>query len=127
MIKKLWHALETRGIAHHNLSDMNDWSLLDPQPTPLRRSPYVAAYDPEMPAMLHAVCSLPVKGAKMRRVDFLGVPFDELPAALIYFTGNQVSRHCFRLCSAMSNFLALFRTVLQSLDEAQSSSPRLPP
>jgi DNA polymerase/3'-5' exonuclease PolX len=26
----------------------------------------------------------------MRRIDVLGVPFDELPAALTYFTGNDV-------------------------------------
>ncbi|ORY79298.1 Nucleotidyltransferase, partial [Leucosporidium creatinivorum] len=72
MIKKLWHALEARGIAHHNLTEMND-------------------------CMLHALCSLPVEGAKMRRVDFLGVPFDELPPALIYFTGNRYFNRSMRL------------------------------
>lgn len=49
------------------------------------------------------LCSLPVKGAKMRRVDFLGVPFNELPAALLYFTGNQVSSRSPRLSSTMEN------------------------
>lgn len=27
----------------------------------------------------------------MRRIDILGVPWEEMPAALIYFTGNEVS------------------------------------
>ena len=33
----------------------------------------------------------------MRRLDILGVPFDELPAALIYFTGNSYFNRSMRL------------------------------
>lgn len=57
---------------------------------------------------MHGLAKLPKPGAKMRRIDILGasgfalsqlrradtlsagVPFDDIPAAMIYFTGDDV-------------------------------------
>lgn len=33
----------------------------------------------------------------MRRIDILGVPEDQLPAAMIYFTGNDIFNRSLRL------------------------------
>lgn len=71
MINQLWTILKKRGVIRHHLTSSDDWRALD--------------------AKFNALCSLPMPGAKMRRLDILGVPWDEMPAALIYFTGNDVS------------------------------------
>ncbi|GAA5868628.1 hypothetical protein JCM8547_003760 [Rhodosporidiobolus lusitaniae] len=68
-VKKLWKRLRKVGMAQHVLSEPSDgWDKLD--------------------AKVNGLCRLP-KGGKMRRIEILGVPFSELPAALIYFTGND--------------------------------------
>lgn len=45
----------------------------------------------------HGLCRLPIPGSLIRRIDFLGVPFAEMPAALIYFTGNDIFNRSLRL------------------------------
>ncbi|KAK4051868.1 hypothetical protein OIV83_002573 [Microbotryomycetes sp. JL201] len=76
MIGRLWTSLQRAGVARHVLTASDDLSELD--------------------AKVNALCSLP-KGGKMRRLDILGVPYDELPAALIYFTGNDYFNRSMRL------------------------------
>ncbi|KAM0788363.1 hypothetical protein ACM66B_001503 [Microbotryomycetes sp. NB124-2] len=76
MIRKLWALLEHAGVAKHKLSESDDLNDLD--------------------AKINALCALP-KGGKMRRMDILGVPFDEMPAAMIYFTGNDYFNRSMRL------------------------------
>ncbi|KAK4058384.1 hypothetical protein OIO90_000542 [Microbotryomycetes sp. JL221] len=76
MIKRLWTLLEEVGMAKHVLTSPDSWDDLD--------------------AKVNALCALP-QGGKMRRLDILGVPYDELPAALIYFTGNDYFNRSMRL------------------------------
>ncbi|BGP38323.1 hypothetical protein JCM10449v2_002254 [Rhodotorula kratochvilovae] len=71
MIKRLWRRLSRAGIAQFELSIPDGWDDLD--------------------------AKLPREGAKMRRIDVLGVPWDEMPAALIYFTGNDHFNRSLRL------------------------------
>ncbi|GAA6043918.1 hypothetical protein JCM8097_004110 [Rhodosporidiobolus ruineniae] len=77
-VKKLWNRLLETGFAQHTLtSPGEDWNALD--------------------AKVNGLCHLLEKGSKMRRIDILGVPYDELPAALIYFTGNDYFNRSLRL------------------------------
>ena len=65
-IRKLLERLFASGVIRHTLSEPDDWDALD--------------------AKWMGLCQL--AGCPMRRLDILGVPHDELPAALIYFTGT---------------------------------------
>ncbi|GJN87149.1 hypothetical protein Rhopal_000094-T1 [Rhodotorula paludigena] len=76
MVKKLWRRLVKAGIAHHLLSMPEDWNGLD--------------------AKINGLGKLP-EGKKMRRIDILGVPWESMPAALIYFTGNDHFNRSIRL------------------------------
>ncbi|BGP14260.1 hypothetical protein JCM10213_005848 [Rhodosporidiobolus nylandii] len=77
-VKKLWRRLGEIGMAQHTLSQPDDWKAED--------------------AKVNGLCKLPgTEGAKMRRIDILGVPWDEMPAALIYFTGNDFFNRSLRL------------------------------
>ncbi|GAA5988720.1 hypothetical protein JCM11641_005155 [Rhodosporidiobolus odoratus] len=76
-VRKLWQELGKLGFAQHTLSEPNDWDALD--------------------AKVNGLCRLPKKGSKMRRIDILGVPHDELAPALIYFTGNDYFNRSLRL------------------------------
>lgn len=69
MIAKLRRTLLHEGIIQHDLSTSEDDSALD--------------------FKLNALCRLPGEARKMRRLDILGVPWEELPAAMIYFTGQS--------------------------------------
>lgn len=77
MIAKLWDILVKEGIIAHELTSSDDWTALD--------------------AKFNALCSLPEPGSIMRRLDILGVPYDELPACLIYFTGDDHFNRSMRL------------------------------
>jgi DNA polymerase IV len=49
----------------------------------------------------HGACSLPDRvDALWRRIDFLLVPSDEIGAALIYFTGNDIFNKSIRLLAS---------------------------
>ena len=67
--------LFAQGVIRHTLSNPDDWRSLDAKWMGLLASP----------------------GGKMRRIDILGVPFPELGAALIYFTGNDIFNRSLRL------------------------------
>ncbi|ORY79353.1 hypothetical protein BCR35DRAFT_304784 [Leucosporidium creatinivorum] len=77
MIAQLWDMLKEEKIIAHELTSSDDWNALD--------------------AKYNALCSLPQPGSLMRRLDILGVPFDELPACLIYFTGDDHFNRSMRL------------------------------
>ncbi|KAL8286433.1 hypothetical protein RQP46_004450 [Phenoliferia psychrophenolica] len=64
-IKKLQKALFDKGMMKYALTSPEDWDATD--------------------VKFNGLCQLPT-GGLMRRIDILGVPWDELPAALIYFT-----------------------------------------
>lgn len=55
-------------MIRHSLADPSDWSRLD--------------------VKYNGLCALPGEGSTMRRIDILGVPWIELPASRIYFTGE---------------------------------------
>lgn len=77
-IAKLWRAMERAGIAVATLSESDQWHGLD--------------------AKVNGLCRLPDRaGAKVRRIDILGVPWEEMPAALIYFTGDDHFNRSIRL------------------------------
>lgn len=77
-IAKLWLAMERAGIAVATLSEPDQWHGLD--------------------AKVNGLCRLPDRaGAKVRRIDILGVPCEEMPAALIYFTGDDHFNRSIRL------------------------------
>ena len=48
----------------------------------------------------HGASTLPGPGAPWRRIDLLFVPWDELGAALIYFTGNDIFNRSMRLLAS---------------------------
>ncbi|GAA6048993.1 hypothetical protein JCM3770_005430 [Rhodotorula araucariae] len=77
MVRRLWRRLRKAGIAQYELSTPEGWDDLD--------------------AKINGLCKLPREGAKMRRIDVLGVPWDEMPAAMIYFTGNDHFNRSLRL------------------------------
>lgn len=69
-IQKLWCKMQQDGTAIDVLSRPEDWKALD--------------------AKILGLCRLPGRPeAKVRRIDILGVPWSELGAALIYFTGDD--------------------------------------
>lgn len=69
-IQKLWYKMQQDGTAVDVLSRPEDWKALD--------------------AKILGLCRLPGRPeAKVRRIDILGVPWSELGAALIYFTGDD--------------------------------------
>ena len=74
-IKELVKLLCARGSIAHTLSNPEDWNSLDAKWMGL------------------------INGAngKMRRIDILSVPYNELGAALIYFTGNDIFNRSLRL------------------------------
>ncbi|BGP60673.1 hypothetical protein NBRC10512_001922 [Rhodotorula toruloides] len=76
-VQKLWKGLVAEKMVRHELTVPEDWRSLD--------------------ALVHDLIRLPKPGAKMRRIDVLGVPFDEIPAAMIYFTGNDYFNRSIRL------------------------------
>ncbi|KAI5480538.1 DNA polymerase lambda subunit [Pseudohyphozyma bogoriensis] len=80
LINKLAAVLIKKRVIKHSLTNPEDWNALD--------------------VKFNGLCSLP-EGGLMRRIDILGVPFDELPAALIYFTvcseGNDYFNRSMRL------------------------------
>jgi hypothetical protein len=69
MIAKLVSLLKKRGLLKAELAVSDDPQALD--------------------VKINGLIQLP--GGLMRRIDLLGVPDEEMPAALIYFTGNDVS------------------------------------
>ncbi|KWU41429.1 hypothetical protein RHOSPDRAFT_10727, partial [Rhodotorula sp. JG-1b] len=77
-IAKLWRAMERAGIAVSTLSEPDQWHGLA--------------------AKVNGLCRLPDRAdAKVRRIDILGVPWEEMPAALIYFTGDDHFNRSIRL------------------------------
>ncbi|GAA5976556.1 hypothetical protein JCM10908_005545 [Rhodotorula pacifica] len=77
-IAKLWEEMERAGIAVSLLSQPSSWHGLD--------------------AKINGLCRLPnTPDAKVRRIDILGVPWHEMPAALIYFTGDDHFNRSIRL------------------------------
>jgi len=97
MIRRLWKRLCEQGMIRHSLADPGDWDSLS--------------------VKYNGLCSLPGPGAAMRRIDILGVPWDELPAARIYFTGNDFFNRSMRLKAAhlglRLNQRGLFQDVLR--------------
>ncbi|GAA5834697.1 hypothetical protein JCM9279_007085 [Rhodotorula babjevae] len=78
LVKKLWKKMKEAGIAQYELSLPKDDRSLD--------------------AKINGLCKLPGKdGAKMRRIDVLGVPWEEMPAALIYFSSGSIFNRSLRL------------------------------
>ncbi|GAA5902691.1 hypothetical protein JCM8208_007042 [Rhodotorula glutinis] len=78
LVKKLWKKMKEAGIAQYELSLPKDDRALD--------------------AKINGLCKLPGKdGAKMRRIDVLGVPWEEMPAALIYFSSGSIFNRSLRL------------------------------
>jgi hypothetical protein len=106
MIIKLWDLLKKEGIIAHELTSSNDWSALD--------------------AKFNALCSLPEPGAVMRRLDILGVPWDEMPACLIYFTGDDHFNRSMRLKVSFSFPLDEQERRADRSPSPTGSSPRLP-
>lgn len=86
-IAKLWHAMERAGIAVATLSQPEHWQGLDAKVNGLCRLP------PPPPQLERGVR----EQAKVRRIDILGVPWHEMPAALIYFTGDDHFNRSIRL------------------------------
>ncbi|KPV76655.1 uncharacterized protein RHOBADRAFT_13370 [Rhodotorula graminis WP1] len=78
LVKKLWKKMKEAGIAQYELSLPKDDTSLD--------------------AKINGLCKLPGKNdAKMRRIDVLGVPWEEMPAALIYFSSGSIFNRSLRL------------------------------
>ncbi|GAA97279.1 hypothetical protein E5Q_03957 [Mixia osmundae IAM 14324] len=75
VIPRLLTLLKEGNIVRHDLSLPHDPNALD--------------------AKWMGLCSLP--GGIHRRIDILGVPFEQLGAALIYFTGNDIFNRSLRL------------------------------
>ena len=67
---------------------------------------------------INGLCALP--NGLMRRIDVLGVPFDELPAALIYFTGNDVSYTVSLRTRVRGSDAVAWESVLQQISEIES-------
>ncbi|GAA5905344.1 type-X family DNA polymerase [Sporobolomyces salmoneus] len=74
-IGKMYKILRSNNFFQHILSQSDDWS--------------------DLTCKVNGLCKLP--GGKMRRIDILGVPFPDMPAALIYFTGNDHFNRSLRL------------------------------
>lgn len=127
LIYKLWERLlSPDGIIRYGLNSPEDWKSLD--------------------AKFNGLCCLPDDGKAhlMRRIDIFGVPRyisfhyllsstrilliifierrDELPAALIAFTGNDVRTYYSELSLIIMLTISFIYLVLQSFDEIKSSS-----
>lgn len=138
-IAKIYKILRSKNFFQHILTQSDDWS--------------------DLSCKVNGLCKLP--DGKMRRIDILGVPWfvsftqalfrrlqefnvpkteagfcatsarDDMPAALIYFTGNDVGSRCkmapFSL-SAMSACQSLAHSPLEllycSISTARSDSKR---
>lgn len=74
-IVKLVAILKTEGLLRAELAISDDPMALD--------------------VKINGLIQLP--GGLMRRIDILGVPIEEMPAALIYFTGNDIFNRSLRL------------------------------
>ncbi|GAA5949248.1 hypothetical protein JCM3765_003343 [Sporobolomyces pararoseus] len=74
-IGKMYKILKSKRFFQHILSQSDDWS--------------------DLSCKVNGLCRLP--GGKMRRIDILGVPWPDIPAALIYFTGNDHFNRSLRL------------------------------
>ncbi|GAA5932137.1 uncharacterized protein JCM15063_001131 [Sporobolomyces koalae] len=74
-IGKIYNILKSEGFFQHILAASEDWS--------------------DLACKVNGLCRLP--GGKMRRIDILGVPWADMPAALIYFTGNDHFNRSLRL------------------------------
>ncbi|KAM0754669.1 hypothetical protein T439DRAFT_345536 [Meredithblackwellia eburnea MCA 4105] len=75
MIRNVVKVLNDQSYIRHLLTSPEDWNALD--------------------VKFNGLCGIP--GGKVRRLDILGVPWDEMPAALIYFTGNDYFNRSMRL------------------------------
>ena len=77
----------------------------------------LATISPTTGTKWHGAASLPSNCPCWRRIDFLLVPFDELGAALIYFTGNDIFNRSIRLLASKKglrlNQRGLWRDVLR--------------
>ncbi|OJD26300.1 hypothetical protein ACJ73_02317 [Blastomyces percursus] len=78
----------------------------------------------------HGACALPgSKNPVWRRIDFLYVPGDEIGAALIYFTGNDVFNRSLRLLASKKgmclNQRGLFTGVVRRENRIKLNSGRL--
>ncbi|GAA5851288.1 hypothetical protein JCM3766R1_006052 [Sporobolomyces carnicolor] len=74
-IAKIYKILRSKNFFQHILTQSDDWS--------------------DLSCKVNGLCKLP--DGKMRRIDILGVPWDDMPAALIYFTGNDHFNRSLRL------------------------------
>lgn len=65
----------------------------------------------------HGACALPGEGKPWRRIDLLLVPWAEMGAALIYFTGNDIFNRSIRLLASTKgmrlNQRGLFKDVMR--------------
>lgn len=65
----------------------------------------------------HGACALPGQGNPWRRIDLLLVPWAEMGAALIYFTGNDIFNRSIRLLASTKgmrlNQKGLFKDVMR--------------
>ncbi|GAA5848095.1 hypothetical protein JCM5353_006484, partial [Sporobolomyces roseus] len=75
-IGKMHAILQREGFFQHILSQSDDWS--------------------DLTCKVNGLCQLD-ENSKMRRIDILGVPWDDMPAAMIYFTGNDHYNRSLRL------------------------------
>lgn len=78
----------------------------------------------------HGACVLPSSPLKTwRRIDFLLVPYAELGAALVYFTGNDIFNRSLRLLASKKkmrlNQRGLFKDVMREADRTKLSNGTL--
>ncbi|EQL29034.1 hypothetical protein RJZ56_004632 [Blastomyces dermatitidis] len=78
----------------------------------------------------HGACALPgSKNPVWRRIDFLYVPGDEIGAALIYFTGNDIFNRSLRLLASKKgmclNQRGLFTGIIRRENRVKLNSGRL--
>ncbi|GAA5838399.1 hypothetical protein JCM11251_004925 [Rhodosporidiobolus azoricus] len=93
---KVWRRLEQRNFVSHTLTQPSDWAAED--------------------AVIHGLCKLNIAGAKMRRIDILGVPWDERAAVLIYFYFNRSLRLKARHLGYRLNQRGLYKNVARGKD-----------
>ncbi|OAX79730.1 hypothetical protein ACJ72_05949 [Emergomyces africanus] len=90
----------------------------------------LAAGDRRDSSKWHGACALPGgKNPVWRRIDFLYVPGDEIGAALIYFTGNDVFNRSLRLLASKKgmclNQRGLFADILRGEGRVKLNSGHL--
>lgn len=99
-VQTLVNLLFRQGLFKHTLAEPDDWKSLDAK----------------WMGLLSGAPDGKGKG-KMRRVDVLGVPFKELGAAMIYFTGNDIFNRSLRLKARHNGFSlsqkGLFKDVIR--------------